>query len=259
MNVDIEALEKNLCQLMCAQISLRKKSESLLAIDTPFYFPDGDPYQIYIKEMSAGILRLTDMGHTLLHLSYDNDTSKFREGTRGGIFNQIKAEYFIEETNGEFYFDTTKENLGIGIFRIAQFLIRLNDLTFLNRVKVESTFYEDLQERLYRIVPREKVVKDYFYDQMENSQDYPIDYKIQGKTSPLFLFGVPNRDKARLTTIILERLLRIDAKFESIIVFSDQKVIPHPDLARLTNVGGEMIASLDAESDLSRKILKKIE
>ncbi len=257
MNLDIEKLQSMLCSLMCAQINLRKKNDSLLSIETPFYFPDGDPYQIYIKEMPNGILRLTDMGHTMLHLSYDNDVSKFREGTRGKLFDQIKAETFIEEDNGEFYIETELNNLGFNIFRLGQALTKINDLTFLNRARAESTFYEDLQEQLVKIIGEENMIQDYFYDNMENSCDYPIDFKIEGKHAPLFVFGIPNRDKARLTTIILERLLRAKADFDSILIFSDQGAIPKPDLARLSNVGGEMIASLDAESDFSRKLLRK--
>ncbi|MDY0026587.1 MAG: hypothetical protein RBS33_11425, partial [Lentimicrobium sp.] len=70
--------------------------------------------------------------------------------------------------------------------------------------------------------------------------------------------GIPNRDKARLTTIILERLLRAMADFDSLLIFSDQGSIPKQDLARLSNAGGEMIASLDAEADFSRKLLRKV-
>jgi ribosomal protein S8 len=258
MNLDIEKLQASLCTLLCAQIALRQKNENLLAIETPFFFPDGDPYQIYLKEMPNGIFRLSDMGHTMLHLSYDNDVSKFREGTRGKLFDQIKAETFLEEEDGEFYFETQIENLGFSLFRLGQALTKISDLTFLNRARAESTFYEDLQEQLLRIVGEENVVKDYHYSEMENSHDYPIDFKINGKYAPLFLFGIPNRDKARLTTIILERLLREKADFDSILVFSDQATIPKSDLARLSNVGGEMIASLDAESDFSRKLLRKV-
>lgn len=257
MNLNIEKLQEVLCSLMCAEVNLRQKNEKLLSIETPFFFSDGDPYQIYIKEMPNGILRLTDMGHTMLHLSYDNDVTKFREGTRGKLFDQIKAETFLEEDNGEFYFETQIDNLGYNIFRLGQALTKINDLTFLNRARAESTFYEDLQEQLLKIIGEENIIKDYFYDGMENSRDYPIDFRIEGKHAPLFLFGIPNRDKARLTTIILERLLRSNADFDSILIFSDQGLIPKPDLARLSNVGGEMIASLDAESDFSRKLLRK--
>lgn len=259
MGLNIDQLQEALCSLMCAEVRIRPKNGELFSIQTPFFFADGDPYQIYIREMPGGIIRLTDMGHTMMHLSYENDIDKFREGTRGKIIDQIKAENFIEEDDGEFYIETPIDDLGFNIFRLGQALTKINDLTFLNRARAESTFYEDLQEQLFKIVGEDKVTKDYYYEDMENARDYPIDYKINGKYAPLFLFGIPNRDKARLTTIILERLLRSKADFDSLLIFSDQGLIPKPDLARLSNAGGEMIASLDAESDFSRKLLRKID
>lgn len=257
MSIDLKKFKKTLCTLMCAEVSVWQKTEKLISIETPFCFPDGDPYQIYIKEMPSGVLRLTDMGHTLLHLSYSNQTEKFKDGTRGKILEQIKAENFVEELDGEFFIETTLENIASNLLRLGQTLTKINDLTFLNRVRVESTFYEDLQEMLYRVVEENKIQKEYFFEEMENAQNYPIDYRIEGKYEPLFLFGIPNRDKARLTTITLERLLRAKAEFGSLLVFSDQSSIPKQDLARLSNVGGEMIASLAAKEDFERK-LKKI-
>ena len=258
MNLNIELLQKSLCKLMCSEIKIVPKNDQLFMIETPFYFADGDPYQIYIKEMPGGIMRLTDMGHTIMHLSYENDIDKFREGTRGRLFEQIKAETSIEDCAGEFYIDTSMENLGFNLFRLGQGLTKIYDLTFLNRARAESTFYEDFQEQLFKLVSRDIVSKDYFYESMDNAKDYPIDYKIEGKIAPVFLFGIPNRDKARLTTIILERLLRNKVDFDSLLVFADQASIPKSDLARLSNVGGEMIASLDAETDFSRKLSRRI-
>jgi len=112
---------------------------------------------------------------------------------------------------------------------------------------------------MYKIIPEQKIKKDFIYEPMENAKDYPIDYSIDGKYNPLYIFGIPNTDKARLTTIVLERLLRAEATFDSLLIFSDQTTIPRPDLARLSNTGGEMIASLDAVDDFSRKLLRKIE
>ena len=258
MNLDIKLIEEKLCSLMCAEVNIRPKNGKLALIETPFFFSDGDPYQIYIKEMPGGVIRLTDMGHTMMHLSYENDIEKFREGTRGKLFDQIKSETSVFEDNGEFYIDTPIANLGFNIFRLGQALTKINDLTFLNRARAESTFYEDLQEQLFKIVGEEKVKKDYFYENMDNANDYPIDFRIEGKSSPIYLFGIPNRDKARLTTITLERLLRVNADFDSLLIFSDQGSIPKQDLARLSNAGGEMIASLDAETDFSRKLLRKV-
>ncbi|MRT17518.1 DUF1828 domain-containing protein [Vitellibacter sp. q18] len=259
MNIDINLLQEKLCNIMCAEVSVVPRKDGLLAIETPFFFADGDPYQIYIKERPGGILRLTDMGHTMMHLSYENDIDKFKVGTRGKLFEQIKAETSVNEEDGEFYIDTPMENFGFNIFQLGQALTKVNDLTFLNRARVESTFYEDLDEQLHRLVDNDKIEKDYYYTPMENALDYPIDYKIEGKHAPLFLFGIPNKDKARLATITLERLLRANADFDSLLIFSDQGALPKSDLARLTNVGGEQIASLDAEEDLQRKLRRKIE
>lgn len=189
--MNTEQIEKKLCQLLCAEVKIKNRNGKLLQVETPFFFADGDPYQIYIREMPGGILRLTDMGHTLMHLSYENDIDKFREGTRGNLFHQIKSETFVEEDKGEFYIDTPYENLGYNLFRLGQALTKINDLTFLNRARAESTFYEDLQEQLKKIIPEEKIKKDYYYEEMENARDYPVDYKIEGKNAPLFVFGVP--------------------------------------------------------------------
>lgn len=256
--ININKLQTQLCALLCADIKLAEKKAGLILIETPFYFSDGDPYQIYLKEMPGGILRFTDMGHTLMHISYENDISKFRDGTRGRLFEQIKAEHDLQEDNGEFFVESTIDKLTINLFKMGQALTKLNDITFLNRARTESTFYDDLSGQLLRIISEEKIQKDFYFDGIENSQDYPIDYKIEGKNSPLFLFGIPNKDKARLTTIILERLLRANADFDSLLIFSDQQSIPKSDLARLSNAGGEMIASLDAESDFARKLNKKV-
>lgn len=103
----------------------------------------------------------------------------------------------------------------------------------------------------------DRIQRDYVYPDMENAQDYPVDYRIEGKADPLFLFGIPGRDKARLATIVLERLLRAQARFDSLLVFADQGAIPRADLARLSNAGGEMVASLDAREDLQRKVRRR--
>jgi hypothetical protein len=258
MNINILQLQDTLCTLMCAEINIVQKNKELLFVETPFLFPDGDPYQMYIREMPGGNIRLSDMGHTLMHLSYDHDIDKLREGTRAKLLEQIKAETGIDEELGEFFIDTPLNDIGTNLFRFGQAITKLNDLSYLNRARAESTFYDDLQEQLYKIIGKEKISKDYTVQNMENANDYPIDYKIDGKHAPLFVFGIPNRDKARLTTIILERLLRNQTDFDSLLIFSDQGTIPKQDLARLSNAGGEMIASLDAETDFSRKLLRKV-
>ena len=101
-----------------------------------------------------------------------------------------------------------------------------------------------------------QILTDYSLPGESDAESYPIDYRIEGKRAPLFLFGIGGRDKAMLVTIILEHWLRAKVEFDSLLIFQDQQEIPRRDLARLSNVGGEMVASLDASEDFQRKIIK---
>ena len=257
MQINIEELQNKLCNSFCAEIRVSKKDDNLIRIETPFYFPDGDPYQIYLTEIATGGFRITDMGHTLMQLSYENDIDKMRKGSRGGLLQQIQIELGILEDDGEFYIESTGNEIHLNIFKLGQAITKIYDLTFLNQLRVENTFYEDLKDQIYTIIPEEKIAPDHLYSAMENAIDYPIDYAIKGAVEPLYLFGIPNKDKARLTTIILERLIRHEASFESLIVFQDFDSIPRSDGKRLMNVAGDMISSLDAQEDFIRKILKR--
>ena len=118
-----------------------------------------------------------------------------------------------------------------------------------------STFYEDLRGLVFTILDEEVVEPDYILPDVPDANHYPVDYRFEGKEGrSVFLYGVPGRDKARLTTIMLSHFLLHRVPFESVIVFADQQEIPRLDLARLTNVAGTAVASLEAEEDLRRKI-----
>lgn len=258
MNTDLTQLQASLCKAMCADVQVLPKGSDMAMVVTPFEFADGDAYQLYLKELPGGLLRVSDMGHTMMHLSYRNDTDKFRNGTRSKLLDRIKAENAVEEDGGAFHVDTTPGELAPAIWRLSKAMVQINDLTFLNRERNERTFYEDLQEQLMQLVPEDKIQRDFIFDELEDARHYPIDYRIQGKHSPLFVFGIANKDKAQLVTIILERLKGHRADYESLLIFADQSELPRPVLARLSNVGGEQIASLDARDDIERKILRKV-
>ena len=91
-----------------------------------------------------------------------------------------------------------------------------------------------------------------------NAHDYPVDYFVSGGASPLYLFGVPNRDKVRLSTIILQHLVRTGQDFNSMVVFQNAADVPRADLSRLMNSANDMIDSLDATDDFERKLLRRV-
>ncbi len=255
MPLDRERLEKALCEKLCANVRIHRRDDGVLMLDTPFTFPDGDHYPIYLSETSTGGVILSDRGHTLMHISYEHDVDAYFDGTRAMLREQIVREAGIEENEGVFSVESPPDRIADSLFRFGQAITKIYDLTFLSRGRVASTFYEDLKALLFSMVDEEKIESDYIPPDVPNGNNYPVDYRIEGREgTPVLLYGVPNRDKARLTTIMLSHFLLHNFSFESVIVFDNQQEIPRLDLARLTNVAGTAVASLEAETDLRRKI-----
>ena len=255
MALDHIRLESLLCERLCATVRIQQRDDGMLMLESPFTFPDGDHYPIYLSESSTGGVQLSDRGHTLMHVSYEHDVDAFYDGARAALREQIVRECGIEENSGIFSIEAPLDQVAIALFRFGQALTKIHDLTFLSRDRSASTFYEDLRILIFTIVDEESVEMDYIPTNVPSGINYPVDYRIQGRGErSVFLYGVQSRDKARLTTIMLSHFLLHGHVFESVIVYADQQEIPRLDLARLTNVAGTAVASLDAEDDLRRKI-----
>lgn len=255
MALDIERLKSQLCERLCTDVGIHERSDGVLMLDTPFTFPDGDQYPIYVSFTPAGGIRLSDRGHTMMHISYDHDIDVFSDGVRATLREQIVRESGIEEEGGVFSVETRPDELAESLFRFGQTLTKIYDLTFLSRDRVSSTFYEDLGNLLTSILDEKPFESDYIATSVPDSKNYPVDFHFAGRDElPVFLYGVPNQNKARLATIMLSHFLLHKLEFESIIVFANQQTIPRLDLARLTNVAGTAVASLDAAADLRRKV-----
>ncbi|WP_313497654.1 DUF1828 domain-containing protein [Pseudoxanthomonas mexicana] len=257
--MDNEQLKKAICSSLCADVQLVPRKDGYLFVSTPFAFDDGDSYSLYIKPGVGGV-RITDRGTTLMHLSYANDLKKFRDGTRGALLQQLIIGSGLQEEDGEFFMDVVGEDLGPAIVRFGQGLTRIHDLTFLNRVRVESTFYDDLREEVEAIVGEDLLQENFLVPDVPQSDSYPVDLYVRGDRGPLFIFGVPDQSKARLATIIIQYLRhqlegRPDfGRFRSMVVFQDQSVIPHKDRSRLLNAASSVVDTLEARDEMRFKI-----
>lgn len=192
-----------------------------------------------------------------MQISYEHDVDSFLDGRRGLLLEQIMMESGLGWDAGAFVLEAPPMKPPEAIFRFGQAMTRVFDLTLLSRANIGSTFYDDLADLICRLLDEDKVQRD-FQSEVTNADSYAADYRIEGRDGvPLFLYGVPTRDKARLTTITLSHFHRHRLPFESLLVFEDQAEIPRADLARLSDVAGESISSLGTEEDLWRKLARR--
>lgn len=252
--LNVDAIQRTICSSLCADVEIISHGEGLLYVSTPFYFPDGDAYSIYLEQRPTGGFRITDMGNTMMSLSYENDITKLREGTREKVFTQIINELDLSDDNGELYMDTPADELGSTIFRFGQAITRVHDISFLNRVRVESTFYEDLESAIREAHGSEGLVKEYVAPNVPDASNYVADFAITGGKHPLLIFGVPNKGQARLATIVMQHLQQHNFDFRSLVAYADMTSLPRADVARLTNAANDQIASFHDTQTLKRKI-----
>lgn len=254
MDVTTDKLQDQLCKALCANVAVRERPDGLVYVETPFHFPDGDSFSMYLRRLPSGGYRISDMGGTLMHLSYEQDIDKLQDGTRSRVFTQVLSEMGVADEEGELVLDIPADRLGSGVFQFGQALTRVHDLTFLNRVQVESTFYDDLYERIAEIVGADRIVKDYVAPGVPQGEDYPSDFCIADIKEPLLIFGVPSQTKARLATIVMQYLQKHEFAFRGMVVYADMASIPRTDVSRLTAVANDQIPSLTEADALIRKL-----
>jgi len=256
--MNIDELKTAVCRSLCADVQVIERNDGYFFVDTPFEFGDGDHYSLFLKFLPTGGVRITDRGTTFMRMSYLNDLGKFREGSRGRLLEQVVATADLQEDRGEFFMDVSGEELGSSLVRFGQALTHIHDLTFLNKNRVVTTFYEDLREQVQGIVGSD-VAENYIVPGLPMAEAYPVDLFVPGERSPVYIFGVPDQPKARLATIIIQYLrlhLSADPKnrFKSLVVFQDQANIPHKDRSRLINAASMMVDTLEARDDMRFKL-----
>lgn len=256
MTTTKQAVKEAICRAMCQDVTVLERG-NMAQVSLPFIGRDGDGYSILVQQNGVG-WRIHDAGSTLMRLSYENELSNLLDGSRGKLFQQILSESGLSDDDGLLFLDVNADKLVDGLFRFGQALTRVSDLALWTKVRTESTFYDDLAASLHEMLPSVMIEKDYLVPGLADASNYPVDFYIHTKGAPLFVFGVGSGTKAKLTTIVLERLLREGIRFDSLVVFQDMARVSKSDVSRLMNAANEMIASEDATEDLRRKLTRKV-
>lgn len=252
MSIDIPALQKLLCNTFCQDVRVTL-SEGKASVALPMSARDGDQIMAYLSQTTAG-WRISDMGTTMMRLSYENDLSKLFTGARGQLLETILKEGGLEEDDGEIFVEVPADALPRGLFTLGQGLTRIEDIGLWTRTRIESTFYDDLRTILDGFLPREAFEESYVVPSIPNGESYPVDYFIHTAGRPLYLFGVNTKEKAMLTTIILQHLQKARHNFDSMVICSNVEEIPKPDRRRLLNAANDVVATIQDTDAIRQKI-----
>ena len=123
--LDQAALRTLLHERLCEVVNVAERPDGALMLLTNFCFPDGDGYPIHLLKAPAGGIRLSDEGHTLMHISFGHDIDAFLEGASRALMDRVLGEEGIKYDDGTFYLDTAPERLPDAMFTFGQALTRV--------------------------------------------------------------------------------------------------------------------------------------
>lgn len=245
----------NIRSRICSSIKFIKEGMDRNIIITPFTFNDGDALKIVLKGMETNSPIITDEGHTLMHLSYndlDIDT-----GTRSAIMTNVLSRYSITNDDGELLVRINDlDEIGDHLYSFIQGLINITDLDYLKREHVRTTFYDDVKAIISESFSDSNIKYDHIIESHDHQGLYTIDCMIKIHDRDIFIFSILNDDKCRDATISLLQFEKFGIDFSSIGIFQNQEGINRKVLSRFTDVCEKQFSTLDSAKDRISKYIE---
>ena len=252
-----ESIERDFQTKVGAEVRLMKEGKNRFRVFTPFIFDDGDHLSLVLKRNGKGWI-LSDEGHTLLHLSYDIDERDLQKGTRLQIIDRTLAYFEVENSFGELRLPIEDDEYGNALFSFVQALLRINDLSYLSREQVRSTFLEDFKTLISNSVPEDRLVFDWHDCERDPDGHYRADCRINEMKRPLFVYALSSDSRTRDATIALLKFEQWGVAFRSMAIFENQEEIGRRVLARFSDMCEKQFSSLSANRDRINRYVNQI-
>lgn len=165
-------------------LSCETVRNGMLRFATPFRYPDGSHIDLFIGQ-AEDLFKdfvLTDLGQTTAFL-LDMQLKPLGSKRRRGLVGDICETLGVERDGGQFTIrvhQNQMDQVPEAILRLAQACIRVSDLIMTQRLQVNNTFFEELDNFIERTqLPHESGISL----PGRFGEEVKIDYEVRGPTT----------------------------------------------------------------------------
>jgi hypothetical protein len=231
-----EILEERFQQEVGEKVRLFKTGDERYKIFSPFVLTDGDHLAITLRKENGRWL-LSDGGSTFMHLSFGMDERELLEGNRSKIIASTLLATNVSNRDGELIAEVKDNDYGAALYRFAQALIKISDISYLSREMVKSTFVEDFRNLIEDSLPRESFEFDWYDQERDPQKLYQIDCKVNSNAvKPLFIYALRGDDRVTAATISIYKFQDWNLPFHPVAFFENKNEINRKVLSRFNSV-----------------------
>ena len=231
----INSIEQDFMAKVSTTVRLSVEDSERFRVLTPFMFEDGDHLVIVLKKDGNRWI-LSDEAHTYMHLTYEMDEKSLYSGTRREIILRALSMFDVEDRNGELILEVQDGDYGDALYSFVQALLKIIDVSYLSRERVQSTFMEDFRALMYEKVPEQRMSFNWCDPQYDSEGIYPVDCRINGMPKQLLVYALHSDTRVRDATIALQKFKEWDIPFRSLGIFEDIEKNGRKVLARFNPV-----------------------
>lgn len=226
---------------LLSTFAITKKRENLFKVILPFFYEDGDMYDIFIEAspVNNSFFRISDYGLTLMKLSYNFEIdTPHKQNVLENIISQNRCKF----DDGNIYLDVSENNVINGIYQFSQVISKVSNMDIISKESLKSYFYDYLSEFMMEAFKNYGVEKNIC---PTGDKDLKVDFLIPTE-KPFYIFGVNDNSKASKVVISCLTFANQKLPFRSMTVIENLETLSKFNRNQLINISDKPFTDLEA-------------